>query len=226
MHQFKNIILIVVVIVTFCSQNNVGQIRLFDMSGIVADDENRPIPYVQVYNVQTNKSTNSDINGIFNLIVRGNDTITMVCIGFKPSLFIVPDTLTGITFTPDIMLMPDTIWLNSVTIYPWRNYEEFKKALLALHLKEKKNNEKLEKNINIMKSRVLLADIPDPVNSYNMVMREHFYQVEHKEMIGTYNILNPFKWAEFINALSDGSLWSGPDLRKKQIRDAKPPDAQ
>jgi hypothetical protein len=223
MYQLKKYIFILLSLLSFVKVD--GQDKLFDLSGIVADNENRPIPYVQINDVQTNKGTVSDINGLFNLVVRKKDTITLICIGFKPGFFIIPDTLTGITYTPEIRLMPDTIWLNAVTIYPWRSYDEFKKALLALHLKEKKSNEQLEKNINIMKSRILLVDIPDPDYSYNMVMREQFSQVENQGMIGTYNLFSPFKWAEFIESLANGSLWSGPDLRKKQIRDVKPPDA-
>jgi len=181
--------------------------RIIQITGIISDEESSPVPGVSVVSHKLRRGTISELSGIYNLISLPGDTIWFSALGYKPSMFLVPSDSNSRQYTKDVVLLNDTIVIKDVVILPWKNYEEFKRDVLA------------EKNIKpeIINMYENLASIQQSIsNTYNytvspeagyrMAMQQNANALYTKGQYPANNLLNPFAWAKFFSEVKHGLL--------------------
>jgi hypothetical protein len=77
------------------AQQNDGKKRdLIQFSGVVvSNDSLQPIPYTNVLIHSSGRGTLTDYYGFFSFVAKEGDTIDFRYIGYKPTRFIIPDSL-------------------------------------------------------------------------------------------------------------------------------------
>ena len=127
--------------------------NLVQFSGIVRDLEHRPLPHVNIIILTERRGTTSDMRGMFSFVVRPNDTILFSHMGHKGTIHVIPDSLGGQQYPADIFMVSDTFQLAEVRIYPWKTYQEFKEAFLALDLPDD-DEQRAYHNIALIKTQI------------------------------------------------------------------------
>ena len=110
--------------------------HLVQFSGMIRDLQHRPLPHVNIIILTEKRGTTSDKRGMFSFVVRPSDTILFSHMGHKGTIHVIPDSLGGQQYPADIFMVSDTFHLAEVRIYPWKTYQQFKEAFLALDLVE------------------------------------------------------------------------------------------
>ena len=199
------ITLMVGVFPTFAQEVDEEDRHLIQFSGNVTNEILQPLQFVHIVVMNRHLGTITDQKGMFSFIVQPLDTVLFSVVGYKRYRFVVPESYDGKFLHKDIILKQDTIRLAEVKIFPWKTYEEFKEAFLALELPED-DLERARKNIALIKTQIELDQSAIPELNYKNVMKEHYYNSMIQGQFPSYNILNPLKWAEFIEALKQGKF--------------------
>ena len=140
---YTRLLMVSAILLAFSIQADAQRIRdqekqldqnLVQFSGIVRDLEHRPLPNVNIIILSDRRGTTSDRRGMFSFVVRTKDTILFSHMGHKGTIHVIPDSLGGQQYPADIFMVSDTFQLAEVRIYPWKTYQEFKEAFLALDL--------------------------------------------------------------------------------------------
>jgi len=137
--------------------------------GTVTDSNNTPLAGANIVN-SANYGTSSNNLGEFKIIVRSNDTIRITHIGFESIIYSTPDLKEGEYFTK-FTLYPNSVSLESIEIFPWPNYKEFKKAFSAMN---KQNEEVRIKGIKMYQDRVITASTPSPLSPISYIYDRFF----------------------------------------------------
>ena len=182
--------------------------KLIQVSGIITNDENTPVPHASIISTRIKRGTISEMTGIYSLISMPGDTVFVSALGYKKYIFSVPLVFNDKLYKKDIILVSDTISIEGVTILPWRNYEEFKRDVLS--------------NIPVMKPEVRymyenLASIQATLNNnpsyavtpeagYRLAMQQNANNIMTRNQTPVNNLLNPFAWAKFFNGVKSGLL--------------------
>jgi hypothetical protein len=182
--------------------------NLVQFSGIVRDLEHRPLPYVNIIILSDNRGTTSDQRGMFSFVVRTNDTILFSHMGHKGTIHVIPDSLGGQQYPADIFMVSDTFQLAEVRIYPWKTYQEFKEAFLALELPDD-DEQRAYHNIALIKTQIKMnrdGFTPSPSIAFREVMRQEYNQLYTSGQTPYYTIFDPMRWAKFFQALKRGDF--------------------
>jgi hypothetical protein len=182
--------------------------RLLQVSGIVTDDENKPVPHVSIISKKLRRGTISEMTGIYSLISMPEDTVLISALGYKMYTFKVPADFEGKVFKRDVSLISDTISIEGVNIFPWRTYDEFKRDVLAQQSPMKPEIRYMYENLaNI---QYAIANNPNysvsPEAGYRMAMQQHVNSYVTKNQTPSNNLLNPFAWAKFFEGVKHGLL--------------------
>lgn len=181
---------------------------LVQFSGIVRDLEHRPLPYVNIIILNDRRGTTSDDRGMFSFVVRPNDTILFSHMGHKSTMHVIPDSIGGQQYPADIFMVNDTFQLAEVRIYPWKTYQEFKEAFLALDLPDD-DEQRAYHNIELIKTQIRVnrdGAVPNPNIAYREVMRQQYNQLYSAGQTPYYTIFDPMRWARFFEALKRGDF--------------------
>ncbi len=179
--------------------------ELVQLSGRITNEQAEPLPFAHVLIMNNYRGTITDREGKFSLVVEVYDTVLFSTLGYKRRTIIIPDTLPKPFLTKDIVLQEDTILIAEVEVYPWRNYEEFKEALLNLRLPDD-DNERARRNIALIKTQIILYNEPNARENYQHVMEQQYRETFSQGMYPSYQIFNPFAWAKFFEALKRGDF--------------------
>ncbi len=173
------------------------------ISGIIRDEQNNPLPYSHIIVINKGKGSIADRRGRFSFIVHPNDTLIFSSLGYKREQFVVPEDVDVVHYSVDIQLERDPFEIEEVTIWPWATYEQFSEAFIALNLPED-DYDRAMANIALIQTWMELEGLPaDPAASFRIAMMEH----THRHMYAGQppnNLLNPFSWAQFIQAIREG----------------------
>jgi hypothetical protein len=181
---------------------------LVQFSGIVRDLEHRPLPYVNIIILNDRRGTTSDNRGMFSFVVQPNDTILFSHMGHKSTMHVIPDSIGGQQYPADIFMVNDTFQLAEVRIYPWKTYQEFKEAFLALDLPDD-DEQRAYHNIELIKTQIRVnrdGAVPNPNIAYREVMRQQYNQLYSAGQTPYYTIFDPMRWAKFFEALKRGDF--------------------
>lgn len=173
------------------------------ISGIIRDEFNAPLPYSHIIIINAGKGSIADKSGRFSFIVYPNDTLIFSSLGHKRKQLIVPDDLDVVHYSVDIQLESDPFEIKEVTVFPWATYEEFSEAFIALNLPEDDYDRAIA-NIALIQTWLELEGLPlDAGASFRVAMQEHYYRNMYAGQPPN-NLLNPFSWAQFIQAIREG----------------------
>ena len=213
----KILTLFLLISYSFKSQTNssLSYSQLIQISGVVLDqDSGSRIPYVSILVKGTKKYYMSDQRGFFSLVAYPNDEIEFHSISHKNRTYKINDTLNQKYYSIIQLLAKDTILLQEIEIYPWPSKEEFKRAFLALNL----NSTDIDRAENNLQ-RDDLSYLERTKNSsssenYKYVMQAYYTKIYSVGQQPMNNLLNPIKWAQFIDAWRKGKFKSKTSQKK------------
>ncbi len=188
--------------------------NLVQLSGRITNEVSEPLPFAHVLIMNNFRGTITDREGKFSLVVEVFDTILFSTVGYKRKLLTIPDTLAKPFLITEIMLQEDTIMIAEVRIYPWKSYEEFKRALLNLKLPED-DNERARRNIALIKTQIILDNDPNARENFQYVMEQQYRETFSQGMYPSYQIFNAFAWAKFFQALKRGDFKRSDNQKEK-----------
>ena len=213
----KILTLFLLISYSFVSQtkSSISKSNLIQISGVVLDqDSGSRIPYVSILVKGTKKYYMSDERGFFSLVAYPNDEIEFHSISHKNRTYKINDTLNQKYYSIIQLLAKDTILLQEIEIYPWPSKEEFKRAFLALNL----NSTDIDRAENNLQ-RDDLSYLERTKNSsssenYKYVMQAYYTKIYSVGQQPMNNLLNPIKWAQFIDAWRKGKFKSKTSQKK------------
>ncbi len=181
--------------------------NLVQFSGaVVTGDSLKPIPFTHIIDRNTGFGTISDYYGYFSFVARKGDTIDFSAIGFKKGQFIIPDTIHGSRYTMFQVMTSDTIYLTETVIYPWPTKEQFKEAFLNLEIPDD-DMEIARKNLARYELYVRAQAMPmDGSMNYRHYIDQQVSKLYYAGQTQPITLLNPFAWAQFIQAWKDGKF--------------------
>ena len=200
--------------------------RYVQVSGIIVDEAHFPVAGVAIISKKLRRGSISERTGIYQITSTPGDTIFYRALGFKRYHTIIPPDFDERHTTVDIVLEIDTINIESVTILPWKNYNEFLKDIT----KEKPVDPLIENmNDNIASIYVAMANQTglkvSPEAGYYYSMAQNFNNMATNDQYPVNNLLNPFAWSKFIKGIRSGLLKNqkfnkpvNAKVRKKKIK--------
>lgn len=125
------------IVLCFISQVSFSQLNFdfqegkFLIKGKVTDIQtNAAIPFANIRVNETNRGYSCDNEGNFTFYVYKKDTLRFTSTGYIPKVIHVYGIDSSNYYTLEIKLMHDFVKLKDVTIYPFRNKEEFVDAFI------------------------------------------------------------------------------------------------
>lgn len=181
--------------------------KLIQLSGVVLSaDSLERLPFAAVFDKTTRHGTVSDYYGYFSLVTRPGDTLIFQYLGYKPSTYIVPDTLSQFGYALIQLMEPDTLMAKPVRVYPWPSKEEFARAFIEMDPYEddlrRAQRQLSGDNLAALASRVS----NDASLTYSWQRQQAQSQLYTRGQFPVNNLLNPVAWAQFIEAWKKGKL--------------------
>jgi hypothetical protein len=179
--------------------------RIVQVTGIISDELSDPVPGVSVISQKLRRGSVSEISGIYNVISLPGDTLWFGALGFKRTSVIIPLDYNSRQMTKDMVLANDTISIKSVFIFPWKNYEEFKRAVLADKRIDRATINMINNLASIqqsMKNNPSYAVSPEA--GFAMAMQQNANYLYSKGQSPVNNLFNPFSWAKFLSGIKNG----------------------
>jgi len=204
--EMRRYLLIIIINLFLCNLAH-GQVeKLIQLSGVVRNEYFQPVQFAHIVIQNKNRGTISDLRGMFSFVVEPFDTVLFTAVGYKRVALVIPDTLTRYHLPVDIYMETDTIWIEEVIILPWKTYEEFREAFLALELPDNDLN-RAYRNIALIKKQMYYpSDEPDPEMNYQYLLKEQYNQLYTKGQMPYYSIFNPLRWVEFFKYIEEGKF--------------------
>ena len=186
--------------------------ELVQLTGRLLDELLQPLPYAHILVLNNYRGTITDRDGKFSFVTRVHDSIMFSSLGYKREIIVIPDTLKEPYLSMDIVLLQDTFMIDEVVIYPWKSYEEFKRAFLNLELPND-DMDNARKNIALLKTQIILDETPNARANFNKILEDQYRQTFNQGTYPSYQLFNVFAWAEFFKALKRGEFkkYSQPD---------------
>ena len=202
----RNLLILItlyIVLVPSPAQDNEKLIQLF---GVVRNEILQPMQFVHILIKNKARGTISDTKGMFSFIVEPNDTIMFSAVGYKRTGLVIPETFESSHFPVDIIMEGDTIEIREVIILPWKTYQEFKQAFIALELPDD-DLQRAFHNLAMIHSQIHNPDAPpDPDLNYQYHLREQFNARYTMGQTPYYSIFDPMRWAKFFQYLEEGKF--------------------
>lgn len=183
---------------------------LLQFSGVVVHrDSLHPVPFTNVMIKGTYRGTISDYYGFFSFVARLRDTIEFTSVGFKKSVFIIPDSLSENRYSLIQILIPDTVQIKEAVVYPWPTKEQFKQAFITLNIPDD-DLKRAKRNLENEQLAAVAENLPvDGSLTYKYSLEQRYSQLYTAGQLPKNNLLNPIAWSQFIQA------WKNGDFKKK-----------
>lgn len=179
---------------------------LIQFSGVIRNLQHRPVSDVNIVILNRERGTTGDRRGIFSFVVQPNDTVLFSHIGYKPTIHIIPDSLETQHYPSDIFMVSDTFRLAEVKIFPWKTYQQFKEAFIAMETPDD-DEQRAYRNIALIKTQIKMNDVEGSPNmNFREVMKQQYNQLYYEGQYPYYTVFDPLRWAEFFKALKRGDF--------------------
>ena len=188
--------------------------ELVQFTGItITADSLSAVPFTRIMVKTTREGTTSDVMGYFSFVAHIGDTILFNAMGYKPTSFIIPDTIRFNRYSLIHLMTADTLTLAAAIIFPWPTYEDFKEAFLNIRIPDDEL-EIARKNLAAAKIQMMAKDYSmDGRMNYNNYIENQTSKLYYFGQQQPFSIFNPFAWAQFIKAWKEGKF------KKKENRD-------
>lgn len=192
-------------------KSQAGNSNFIQFSGVVLDQDSLfPIPYVSILVKGTNRGVVTDFYGFFSMVIKPGDELEFYSMSHKRRTYKVDDTLRSKYYYAIQVLTRDTIQLETVEVYPWPTKEEFRRAFLALNLNDT-DVDRAGRNLSREELSYLeRTQGATASESYKYAMQTYYTKVYTSGQQPEFTLLNPVKWAEFIEAWRSGKLSGKP----------------
>jgi hypothetical protein len=182
--------------------------RLIQVTGIITDEENNPVPHASLISRKLRKGTISELTGIYSVISLPGDTIYLSALGYKRVEIYLPGKIEGRLFNKDIRLETDTIIIDGVLILPWKTYEDFIRDVLANRPEMKPEIKNMYDNLALIQNAITNTSNykVSPEAGYRYAMQQNANALYTRGQYPANNLLNPFAWAKFFNGVKHGLL--------------------
>lgn len=175
----------------------------------ITNEENEPLSYVFVYDKNASKGYLSDEKGECNIFCERGTEILFSHVGYKNFSYKIPAIGNTKILFLRVKLKYDTIMLKEITIFPWRNYQDFINAFLTVQLSEDEIDY-ANRNFEITKRQILeidnFDDFQSPSIAYKISHQIMNDQLYWKGQTQPLQILNISAWAEFIRYIREGKF--------------------
>jgi len=209
MLKYSSIILACLLLLTLPSSIHAQGPRkqLVQFSGMILEKHSlQPVPYTAIIIKGTGHGTICDYSGYYSFVAQPGDTIEFSAIGFKPSPYFIPDTLSTDRYSLIHLMDKDTANLKEVKIYPWPSKESFVDAFKRLNLPDN-DLDRAKKNIALAERKARQDGFPmDAQASFMNTMQQENNKLYYAGQYPPNNLLNPISWAKFIDAWKNGDL--------------------
>lgn len=175
---------------------------------VMTADSLRGIPAVSVVIKGSNRGTMTNDDGVFSIVVLKNDEVEFSSIGFKPKLIKIPTNLVSNQYSVIQLMVTDTAFLPVTILKPRPTREQFERDFVNTRVPDDKY-EVARQNTDIAKRRILMMSMPsDGREAGNIQLRRAAAKTYYKGQTPPINLMNPFAWAEFIDAWKRGDFKS------------------
>jgi hypothetical protein len=180
---------------------------LVQFSGVtITADSLNPVPYTKILVKHANRGTLTDTYGYFSFVAHKNDTVLFNAMGYKPVVFIIPDSITKQRYSLIQLMTTDTLTLTAAYIFPWPTLEDFKRAFLNTRIPDDQR-EIARKNLSSSQIKMMAEQaMPDGRENYNNYMQNQTSKLYYFGQQQPFTIFNPFAWAQFIKAWKEGKF--------------------
>lgn len=185
-----------------------GQVKAIQFSGVVVGGkQSEVLPSATINIANTGRGTVTSNNGYFNIPVFPGDSIIFSYTGYRKQYLVIPKNYNEPSYSAKVQLREDAITLREVKVYPFRNFEEFKKEFLTMNLPDQQEREALARNMDPDYLRKLAATQPGGVNSGFQTSQNQITNYNaNKGFANTIPFFNPLAWASWIKSVKDGAL--------------------
>jgi hypothetical protein len=199
--------LLFILAVSVTAQERTQEKRLIQLNGRVINEMNEPLPFSNILIMNSYRGTITNNSGRYTLVVEPGDTVLFSAAGYKRKYLRMPVTVSTPFIQLDVVLEVDTLIIEAVEIYPWKSYEEFKEAFVNLKLPTD-DMERARRNIALLRTQIIIDQDPDGYANFKNIMEQQYRETYSQNMYPSWQILNPFAWAKFFEALKRGDFKS------------------
>jgi hypothetical protein len=181
--------------------------KLIQLTGTALDELLYPLPFAHVLVLNNYRGAITNTYGNFSLVVEEADSVLISSVGYKSKYLVIPKNLPTRFYTIEVILQIDTLVITEAKIYPWKSYEEFREAFVNLKLPTD-DMEKARRNIALIRTQIIMDHEPSARANFQHIMEQQYQQTFIQGQLPSYQLLNPFAWAKFFQALKRGDFKS------------------
>jgi hypothetical protein len=224
MRSFLGLIFLGLMVLSGFESNAQGQEKYITFSGFVIDGKtDEPLPGAYIINERAGRGTLSNGKGYFLIDVFPGDSLVFSYLGFKKQYHIIPKTVT-LNYSAVVELMENATMLKEVKVYPFRNEEEFKLALIEMELPDARERAILDENFSKSNlERAMALQGMGASANYRYAMNQQLMRIQSQNQMTMNPLLDVFSWGNFIKSVKDGTFQS--NFKKKSPEYVVPRDA-
>ena len=144
---------------------------VLNLAGVIRNEKDEPLPFVKVTVKKGKQGDVTNLMGMFSIVVSNTDTIYVTAEGYQRLRLVIRDTIRFNQVCVDIRMTPDST-AETLAVFPYKTYEEFKDAVLKLQLKEDADIERARKNMAMIRAQILMDKTLSTNASFKSVMQE------------------------------------------------------
>ena len=205
MKKYKAIVLLLLA-VTLHAFGQRKDVKVIQFSGyVLTADSLMGVPFAHVTVLNRGRLATAGPDGYFSFATAEGDTLYFTCVGYKPSVYIIPSKLETEKFSIVQLMTRNNVYLPNTYIFPWSR-ENFHEVFLETHPPET-DLERAKKNLDRETLRAAGAKLePDGTEAAQQSLRNRSAQTYYYGQVAPQNIFNPLAWAQFIQAWKNGDF--------------------
>jgi CarboxypepD_reg-like domain len=187
--------------------------HLVQFSGLVVTEERGqmvPVPYANIFVPQRKTGTTANYQGFFSIVVEKGESINFTALGFRKSIYTIPQSLTEQRYSLVQIMSRDTILLDEAIIFPWPSRDHLKTEFLAMNVTDQLQKRAMENLAAETLERVREVTPFDGRETGSMYLRQQAKNYYYYGQTPPMNIFSPTAWQQFFKSWKDG------DYKKKK----------
>ena len=187
--------------------------HLVQFSGLVVTEERGqmvPVPYANIFISKRKTGTSANYQGFFSIVVEKGEAVNFSALGFRKSVFTIPQSLTEQRYSLVQIMSRDTILLDEAIIFPWPSRDHFKTEFLAMNVTDALQKRAMENLAAETLEKVREVTPFDGRETGSMYLRQQAKNYYYYGQTPPMNIFSPTAWQQFFQS------WKAGDYKKKK----------
>lgn len=134
------------------------------IEGLVIDENDDPVPFVNIANLTYSKGTASNDEGRFSIIMKAQDTLMFSSVGFKSYYFTIYKEVATKQLNVTIQMNSISLELEPVKVFAYKNEQAFKQAIINMKVNVPVNERIKIPGIKYGEMREVKPNILSPVS--------------------------------------------------------------